>query len=116
MLVYTVSATGGTPQPLATPDFEKGAKSCRLPQILPGSKGVLFTMSTSDIDSYDEAGIAVVLLETVRTEDPVQGREQRPLCTYWPLPRSCCLPSSLRQPARRSTFRRLAPRDGAWPR
>ncbi|MCH9034460.1 MAG: serine/threonine-protein kinase, partial [Planctomycetes bacterium] len=62
--LYTVSATGGTPQPLATPDFEKGEKSCRLPQILPGGKGVLFTMSTSDIDSYDEASIAVVLLET----------------------------------------------------
>ncbi|MCH7885006.1 MAG: serine/threonine-protein kinase [Planctomycetes bacterium] len=62
--LYTVSATGGTPQPLATPDFEKGEKSCRLPQILPGGKGVLFTMSTSDIDSYDDATIAVVLLET----------------------------------------------------
>ena len=64
MLVYTVSATGGTPQPLATPDFEKGEKSCRLPQILPDGKGVLFTVSTSDIDSYDEASVAVVSLET----------------------------------------------------
>ncbi len=62
--LYIVSATGGTPQPLATPDFEKGEKSCRLPQILPGGKGVLFTMSTSDIDSYDEASVGVVLLET----------------------------------------------------
>ena len=34
------------------------------PQILPGGKGVLFTISTSDIDSYDDATIAVVLLET----------------------------------------------------
>ena len=62
--LYTVSGAGGTPQPLATPDFEKGEKSCRLPHILPGGKAVLFTLSTSDIDSYDEASIAVASLET----------------------------------------------------
>jgi serine/threonine-protein kinase len=39
-----VSADGGKPQTLTTPDRSKGEFSHRLPQYLPGGKGILFTI------------------------------------------------------------------------
>jgi len=42
-----VSSAGGTPQPLTTLDAQAGEATHRWPQVLPGSKAVLFTSSTS---------------------------------------------------------------------
>ena len=62
--LYTVAENGGPVQALAIPDVDKGEKSYRLPQFLPGGGAVLFTISKSDISSYDDAQIAVVSLDT----------------------------------------------------
>src|SRR5262249_2194537 len=41
--LFEVSADGGTPKPLTTPDRKKGETSHRWPEILPGGKALLFT-------------------------------------------------------------------------
>jgi Tol biopolymer transport system component len=57
-----VSSAGGTPEPLITLDTQSGETTQRWPQILPGSKAVLFTSNTSrtnledaEIDIYSMA-------------------------------------------------------------
>jgi serine/threonine protein kinase/Tol biopolymer transport system component len=42
-----VSSAGGTPQPLTTLDKQTGENTQRWPQVLPGSKAVLFTSNTT---------------------------------------------------------------------
>ena len=42
-----VSSAGGTPQPLTTLDKQAGEVTQRWPQVLPGSKAVLFTSNTA---------------------------------------------------------------------
>ena len=61
--VWRVSADGGTPEPLTTPDAAQGQVSHAWPQILPGGASVLVTTSTG---RSDESQIAVVSLETGR--------------------------------------------------
>jgi serine/threonine-protein kinase len=53
-----VSSAGGTPQPLTTLDKQAGEVTQRWPQVLPGSKAVLFTSSTHGND-YEDADIVV---------------------------------------------------------
>ena len=53
-----VPASGGAPQPLTTPDKNKGETSHRWPQVLPGSKAVIFTIGAGG--SWDGARIAVL--------------------------------------------------------
>ena len=50
---------GGTPQPLTTLDKEAGEITQRWPQVLPGSKAVLFTSSTN-ATNYEDADIVAV--------------------------------------------------------
>ena len=71
-----ILAVGNTPPPdafsddpsraLTTPDPSKGEYSHRWPQFLPGGKAVLFTIDTGG--NFDEARIAVLSLETGKTE------------------------------------------------
>ena len=53
-----VSSAGGTPQPLTTLDKQAGEVTQRWPQVLPGSKAVLFTSSTHR-NNYEDADIVV---------------------------------------------------------
>jgi serine/threonine-protein kinase len=53
-----VSSAGGTPAPLTTLDKQVGEVTHRWPQVLPGSKAVLFTSSTHGTD-YEDAEIVV---------------------------------------------------------
>ena len=55
-----VSATGGVPKVLKTPDFAKGENNYFWPEILPGGKAVLFTA----LSSSGKSRIAVWNLET----------------------------------------------------
>ncbi|MDA2925329.1 protein kinase, partial [Acidobacteria bacterium AH-259-L09] len=64
MGIWQVSAGGGERQVLVAPDFKKGERSYRWPQVLPGSKAVLFTIGSTTSASYDDANIAVLSLET----------------------------------------------------
>jgi len=57
-----IPAAGGTPQPLTNPD-EKGERSHRWPQILPGGQAVLFTVQKS-FTSFEDFQIAVLSLRT----------------------------------------------------
>ncbi len=81
-----ISAVGNTPPPdvfsdapggiltgqiLTTPDLTKGEYSHRWPQFLPGGKAVLFTIDTGG--SFDEARIAVLSLETGKTDVLLDG-------------------------------------------
>ncbi len=53
-----VSSAGGTPEPLTTLDKQAGEVTHRWPQVLPGSKAVLFTSSTS-WDNFEDADLVV---------------------------------------------------------
>ncbi len=57
--LFKVSSAGGTPQPLATLDKQTGENTQRWPQVLPGSKTVLFTSSDTGgtVGAFDDADI-----------------------------------------------------------
>ncbi len=58
--LWTVSANGGTPQPLLKTDGEKDRVSLSDPQFLPGGKGVLFTMASGHAVTADEQDVAIL--------------------------------------------------------
>ena len=68
-----VSSDGGIPETLTTPDRESREKTHRFPHLLPGGSALLFTDGSADIDSFDEASIAVLSLETGERRMLVQG-------------------------------------------
>jgi len=57
--LYRVSASGGEPEVLATPDLEKGETWYSQPQILPGGKAVLFSISYGRGVSHQIAALAL---------------------------------------------------------
>jgi len=61
--LYRVSANGGVPQVLTTPDRAKHEKSHRWPQFVAGGKAVVFAITTPEMNSFDESRVAVVSLE-----------------------------------------------------
>jgi serine/threonine-protein kinase len=56
-----VAASGGTPVPLTTLDRARGEVTHRWPQVLPGSRAVLFTAHTA-VNGFDDATIDVYSL------------------------------------------------------
>ena len=62
--LFRVSAAGGDPEPLTTPDKTKEEYSHRLPHCLPDGKGVLFTVMREDFDLQPR--IALLDLKTRR--------------------------------------------------
>ncbi len=66
-----VSAAGGKPQILTTPDPSKGEYSHRYPQILPGGKAVLFTALIGL--GWDESSVEILLLDTKQRRVVVRG-------------------------------------------
>ena len=58
--LWTVSANGGTPQQLLETDLEKDRVSYSDPQILPGGKGVLFTLTSGRAVTADDQDVAVL--------------------------------------------------------
>jgi Tol biopolymer transport system component len=67
-----VSSAGGTPQPLTTLDKQAGEVTQRWPQLLPGSKAVLFTSSTHGND-YEDADIVVYSLTSEQRKTVQRG-------------------------------------------
>jgi eukaryotic-like serine/threonine-protein kinase len=59
-----VTAEGGTPEVLTTPDPAKGEADHRFPDVLPGARGVLFTMVLADIANGENVRVAVLDLRT----------------------------------------------------
>ncbi|MDA2938462.1 protein kinase, partial [Acidobacteria bacterium AH-259-A15] len=68
--LWQVSAAGGTPQVLTTPDSTAGELGHWWPQILPSGKAVLFTIYSTPID---QARIAVHSLETGERRILIEG-------------------------------------------
>jgi hypothetical protein len=66
-----VSAAGGQPQILTTPDPTKGEYSHRYPQILPGGKGVVFTALNGF--GWDESRVELLRLDTKERTVLVRG-------------------------------------------
>jgi serine/threonine-protein kinase len=74
-----VSAAGGTPEIVTSPDVSKGELTYRWPEILPGGKTVLFVIAEAqDIGSFSESKIAAVRLDTHEKKIlPIQGTYPR---------------------------------------
>jgi Tol biopolymer transport system component len=69
-----VPATGGTLQPITTPDSAKGERSHRWPEILPDGHSVLFTVGMLEKPGdYDDSAIDVVDLKTGARHNVYQG-------------------------------------------
>ena len=66
-------AGGGTAQALLSPDRTKGEKAFRWPQVLPGSRAILFTVATGDISSFDDARVEVLDISSGNRRVVVQG-------------------------------------------
>jgi serine/threonine-protein kinase len=62
--LWRVSAGGGSPQPIITPDNTKGELKYLQPQILPGGQAVLFTVTHSILPTWDDTEIVVQSLAT----------------------------------------------------
>ena len=63
-----VSAEGGEPEPLTTPDPNKGEVGHYFPHFLPSGKSLLCTVASTAL-SFDDADIAIVSLETRELHD-----------------------------------------------
>jgi len=72
-----VSAAGGKPEVLTTPDLKKGEGAHRWPHILPGGEAVLFTIGDAGSGrlggNYDDAKIAVLSLKTRQQRVLIEG-------------------------------------------
>jgi serine/threonine-protein kinase len=68
--LFRVSADGGEPERLTTPDRARGELGHWWPQILPGGRAVLFTAFCTPTDT---SRVGVVSLETDEVQDVVEG-------------------------------------------
>ena len=68
--LWRVSAVGGEPEPLTTPDVGQGEVDHLWPEILPGGEAVLFTIQANPIE---ESQIAVLSLDTREHTVVVRG-------------------------------------------
>jgi hypothetical protein len=68
-----VPAAGGQPQEVAKIDFSGGERQHKFPYALPGGKAVLFTVTTADIPTFDEARIVAFTPSTRQRKTLVQG-------------------------------------------
>jgi hypothetical protein len=62
--LWRVPAAGGTAQALAKPDRKKGELKYLLPQILPGGRAVLFTVTHTPLPMWDDTEIVAQSLAT----------------------------------------------------
>ncbi len=72
--LFRVSAAGGKPEVVTTPDSARGERTHRWPEVLPNGKGVLFTIgSTTSPGNYDVADLGVLSFQTGKTRVLVTG-------------------------------------------
>jgi serine/threonine-protein kinase len=71
--LFRVPASGGAPTTLLKVDEERGERFFRHPSFLPSGKAILFTIGMAESDSYDDAEIGVLSLETGQKRILVQG-------------------------------------------
>jgi Protein kinase domain/WD40-like Beta Propeller Repeat len=68
-----VAAAGGEPKEVVKIDLAKGERQHRYPCALPGAKAILLTVGTADAETFDDAHIAVLNIETGQTKTLVEG-------------------------------------------
>ncbi|HEY6370985.1 MAG TPA: protein kinase [Candidatus Sulfotelmatobacter sp.] len=68
-----VAASGGDPKEVAKIDLAKGERLHRYPCALPGGKEILLTVGTADTETFDDARIAVLNIETGQSKTLVEG-------------------------------------------
>jgi Tol biopolymer transport system component len=68
-----VPAAGGEVRTLLRPDVKNGERCYRSPQYLPGGKAILFTIGKENTDTFDDAQIAVLTLETGQKKILIEG-------------------------------------------
>jgi Tol biopolymer transport system component/DNA-binding winged helix-turn-helix (wHTH) protein len=66
-----VRPNGSEPEPLTT--LGEGEWTHRWPDVLPGAKAVLFTVARSDMNSFDEADVELLDLETRERRILIEG-------------------------------------------
>jgi len=71
--LYITSLDDGIEQILTEPDTSRGERTHRHPQLLPDGDTVLFMIGTDEIESYDDATIAVVSLKTGKIDRILTG-------------------------------------------
>jgi eukaryotic-like serine/threonine-protein kinase len=62
--IETVPEDGGPVETLTELDQDRSEKTHRFPHVLPEGRGLLFTLATAGISSYDEASVALLDLRT----------------------------------------------------
>lgn len=65
--IFRVPESGGEPELLLTPRPEEDIKAVRFPHVLPGEKALLFAVGHASMDSYDQATITLLSIETGET-------------------------------------------------
>jgi serine/threonine protein kinase len=71
--LWQVPAAGGAVRVVAQPSPAKGERSYRWPEMLPGGDAVVFTLGTSDIQSFDDARLVVRSLRTNEQRELFRG-------------------------------------------
>src|SRR5262249_48973782 len=66
--VTRIAASGGQPQEVSKIDFAKGERMHKYPCALPEGKTVLFTVSTAETESFDDARIVALNTQTGQKE------------------------------------------------
>ena len=59
-----IPAAGGQPQEVAKIEFANGERMHKFPCAVPGGKAVLFTVATSDAETFNDTRIAVIDTKT----------------------------------------------------
>jgi serine/threonine-protein kinase len=72
--LWRVPAAGGVAQPVISPETEKGERTYRWPDLLPGGRAVLYTVGSLDSpNDYDKARVAVHSFATGERRVVVDG-------------------------------------------
>ncbi len=72
-VIGRVSASGGKSEPVTTLDSAAGEISHRFPALLPGGRGVLYTIKFNNITSFEEAAIAVLDTKSGEKKTLIRG-------------------------------------------
>jgi eukaryotic-like serine/threonine-protein kinase len=76
MGLVAMSANGGSPQTLTTPDVGANEKTHRAAEMLPGGKALLVTVGMADMSSFDDSRIEAIVVATGQRKVLVRGGMQ----------------------------------------
>lgn len=71
--LFRVPESGGEIELLLAPSPDEDVKTVRFPHVLPGERALLFTVGHASMDSYDQATISLLSLETGEVRALIEG-------------------------------------------